>query len=66
MTEFTLFAYSLLVSFVLTSVSRNQKLARSGPPVLTHVAWGLMSFSAALFVLLTAYAVAIALGWARL
>ena len=65
MTDFALFTYALIVTFVLTSVSRNQRLARNGPPVLTHVAWGLMSFSAALFVLLSGYAVAIVTGLAQ-
>jgi Na+/H+ antiporter NhaD/arsenite permease-like protein len=60
--EFTVFAYALLASFVVSSVKRNAQEARRGPKVLTLAAWGLMSFSAALFVLLAGLVVAVSLG----
>ena len=42
MVETAVFTYGMLASFVLSGVSRNQKLARPNPRMLEGVAWVLL------------------------
>ncbi|PTQ12326.1 hypothetical protein CLG96_07270 [Sphingomonas oleivorans] len=39
------FAYSLFASFILSSMSRNQRAKRPHAPMLALCGWGLMSLS---------------------
>ena len=61
MTEMAALAYGLLATFVMQSVQRNRKTQQTNPPILTHFAWALLGFSAALGVILLGYA-----GWETL
>ncbi|MFW2831477.1 hypothetical protein [Sphingomonas sp. ID0503] len=60
--QFALFTYAMVAIFVVQSVSRNAREARMGPTILTWTAYGLMSFSAALFVMLAGLVAAVGLG----
>lgn len=62
MTEFLVFVYALLASFVITSMRRNQRLQRPNGQVITMVGWGLFSLSSTLAVLLMGFAIAMAMG----
>jgi hypothetical protein len=62
MTEFFVFIYAMLASFVIMSMRRNQRLQRPNGQMMTMVGWGLFSLSSTLAVLMLAFAVALALG----
>lgn len=47
------FTYGLLTSFVLSGASRNRKLQRANPPMLTYVGYVCFGFSIGLSVLMT-------------
>jgi hypothetical protein len=55
MFEFAALTYGMLASFVMASINRNRREARANPPVLAAFGLVLMSFSAALAVLLIGY-----------
>jgi hypothetical protein len=63
MTEFFVFLYALLATFVILSIRRDQRLQRPSAHMVTMVGWGLFSLSSTLAVLLMAFAVALALGF---
>jgi hypothetical protein len=63
MTEFLVFVYALLASFVIVSIRRNQLAQRPTAPMVTMVGWGLFSLSSTLAVLLMGFAVALAAGF---
>ena len=50
------FTYGLLTSFVLSGASRNRKLQRPNPPMLTYVGYVCFGFSVGLSVLMTSLA----------
>jgi hypothetical protein len=50
------FTYGLLTSFVLSGASRNRKLQRPNPPMLTYVGFVLFGISIGLSVLMTGLA----------
>lgn len=55
MFEFAALTYGMLASFVLASISNNQKAARRNPRIVTLCGWGLMAFSLTLSLLLSGY-----------
>jgi len=62
MTEFSIFFYAMLTSFVIISMQRNARLQRPNPAMMTMVGWGLFSLSSTLAVLLGGLALALAMG----
>ncbi len=62
MTEFLVFIYALLASFVIVTIRRNQLQQRPTGQMVTLVGWGLFSLSSTLAVLLLGFAVALAMG----
>jgi hypothetical protein len=54
------FTYGMLTSFVLSGASRNRRLERPDPPVMTYLGHVLFGVSASTSVLLSGYA---ACGW---
>jgi len=62
MTEFSIFFYAMLTSFVILSMQRNARLQRPNPEMMTMVGWGLFSLSSTLAVLLGGLALALAMG----
>jgi hypothetical protein len=62
MTEFLVFVYALLASFVIVTIRRNQLQQRPTGQVVTMVGWGLFSLSSTLAVLLAGFAIALAMG----
>lgn len=56
MLEAVVFTYGMLASFVLSGATRNAKARRANPRMLQYVGYVLMSFSAALGILLLGYA----------
>jgi len=46
MFEFAALTYGVIVSFVMSSTSRNRREARANPPLLHAFGWALMTFSA--------------------
>lgn len=52
------FTYGMLMSFVLTGASRNNRLHRPHPPMLTYVGYVLLGLTGGAAVLLMGYA-----GW---
>ena len=51
------FTYGLLTSFVLSGASRNRKLQRPNPPMLTYVGFVCFGFSIGLSVLMALLAI---------
>jgi hypothetical protein len=47
------FTYGLLTSFVLSGASRNRKLHRPNPPMLTYIGYVCLGFSIGLSTLMT-------------
>jgi hypothetical protein len=47
------FTYGMLTSFVLSGASRNRKLQRPNPPMLTYVGFVCFGFSVGLSALMT-------------
>ncbi len=58
MFEFAALTYGVLASFLMASVGRNKREARSNPPVLTLFAWLFAAFSLSSALLLIGY-----VGW---
>lgn len=56
MFEVAAFAYGVLVSFVLASISNNKRANRANPRIVTLFGWGLMAFSTTLSLLLSGWA----------
>jgi hypothetical protein len=54
MLEVTTLFYGVLASFVMASVTRNKREARSNAPMVTLFGWGLLAFSAVMGALLLA------------
>lgn len=52
MFEFAAFTYGVLASFVLASISNNNRAERSNPRILDLFGWGLLAFSTTLSLLL--------------
>ena len=61
MFELAALTYGVIASFVMASVSRNDRDARTNPPVLTLFAWLMAAFSLSLALLLILY-----VGWQAL
>lgn len=59
MIEAVALTFGMLVSFVLTGATRNRKLRRPNPPMLTHLGYVLVGICACVSVLALGYA-----GWA--
>jgi hypothetical protein len=55
MFEVAAFTYGMLASFVLASISNNQKAQRDHPKLLTMFGWTLMAFSLTLSLLLSGW-----------
>lgn len=55
MFEFAAFTYGVLASFVLASISNNQRANRENPRIVTLFGWGLMAFSLTLSLLLSSW-----------
>lgn len=64
MIEFTVFTFGMLASFVLSGLGRNKKAARANPPMLHYMGLVLMGFSAALGMMMLAWAAAMMVGMA--
>lgn len=62
MTEFLVFAYAFLASFVIQSIARDRRHNRPSGQLMTMVGWGLFSLSSTLAVLFAALALALMLG----
>ena len=45
MFEFAALTYGMIVTFVMSSTTRNRREARHNPPILTLFGWTLMTFS---------------------
>ncbi|MGN5375042.1 hypothetical protein [Sphingomonas hankookensis] len=56
MVETAVFTYGLLASFILSAASRNQRMQRPNPPMMTYLGYVLLGMSAAAAVLLGGYA----------
>ncbi len=61
MIEFAALTYGVLASFVMATVSRNRREARTNPPMLSLFAWVLAGFSLTAAVMLIGY-----VGWQAL
>lgn len=55
MFEFAAFTYGVLASFILASISSNQRASRANPRIVTLFGWGLMAFSLTLSLLLSGW-----------
>ncbi len=55
MFEFAALTYGMLASFVLASITNNQKAKRDNPRIVTLFGWGLMAFSLTLALLLSGF-----------
>lgn len=56
MIEVAALFYGVLASFLMASVSRNKREARVNPPIVNAFGWAMLSFSAAMGVMLIVYA----------
>lgn len=55
MFEVATLTYGMLASFVLASISNNQRANRDNPRIVTMFGWGLMAFSLSLSLLLSGW-----------
>lgn len=55
MFEVATLTYGMLASFVLASISNNQRANRANPRIVTMFGWGLMAFSLTLSLLLSGW-----------
>lgn len=56
------FVYGLLVSFIFSGASRNAKLQRPNPPIVTYVGYVLVGVTTGASLLLFAHAVGLSVG----
>lgn len=63
MSQFFVFLYAMLATFVIQAMRRNQKLQRPTSQIVTLAGWGLFSLSSTLAVLFVGLAVALLLGF---
>ncbi|MDR6787513.1 hypothetical protein J2Y58_000854 [Sphingomonas sp. BE138] len=56
MIEAVALTYGMLLSFVLTGASRNKKLSRANPPILTYVGYVLFGITCSVAVMAATYA----------
>ena len=57
MFEFAALSYGMLASFVLASITNNNRANRDNPRIVTMFGWMLMAFSLTLSLLLSGFAV---------
>ena len=62
MTEFFIFIYAMLAMFVIQTMRRSEREQRPTHQMVTAVGWGLFSLSSTLALLLSAVAMALAMG----
>ena len=56
------FVYGLLVSFIFSGASRNAKLQRPNPPMVTYMGYVLVGITTGVSLLLFAHAVGLSVG----